>query len=300
MPGMSASCAASAYVVVPADSAIAIPGSTSRAAAAAIAAFSASWRVGLGGEAGLVQGERREIAVAPPCTLTSEPALVEGLEIAPDGHVGHAEVPHELRDPHRARPRGSARGSAPGVGGRAARDLPRARHAASLMLDTASASRVGTSSGCGTFHTKVNDTHEQTVRTTRDLDIAARLRSHYRQLVRFCRRSILEEASHGMGSPCANRPLRALVRRVPSPSGRRRAAAAAPRRPAAPAPAPPRRLPRRHRQCPARYTSARRPPATWARRRSARTSTSRCPRRPSRRWSTTAPPRPGSSHGLDQ
>ena len=32
--------------------------------------------------------------------LLEQPALVEDLEVAPDGHVGHAELAHEVGDPH--------------------------------------------------------------------------------------------------------------------------------------------------------------------------------------------------------
>ena len=34
--------------------------------------------------------------------LLEQPPLVEDLEVAPDGHVGDAELAHEVRDPDRA------------------------------------------------------------------------------------------------------------------------------------------------------------------------------------------------------
>ena len=92
---------ASAYVVVPAERASAIPGSTSLAATAAIAAFSACWRADLVMNAGLVAGEaggRRGAAVH----LLEEPLLVEDLEVAADGHVRDLELADEVRDPDRA------------------------------------------------------------------------------------------------------------------------------------------------------------------------------------------------------
>ena len=52
-------------------------------------------------EAGLEHGrprDRRRAAV----DLLEQAALVEDLEVAPDGHVGHAELAHEVRDAHGA------------------------------------------------------------------------------------------------------------------------------------------------------------------------------------------------------
>ena len=100
-PGTRASRWASAYVVVPADTAIAMPGSTSATAASAIASFSLCWRADFSGEAGLEQGgagDRRRAAV----DLLEQSPLVEDLEVAPDGHVGDAELAHEVGDPDRA------------------------------------------------------------------------------------------------------------------------------------------------------------------------------------------------------
>ena len=38
-------------------------------------------------------------AVAPPWTFSMQAAVVEQLEVAPDGHVRHAELADEIRDP---------------------------------------------------------------------------------------------------------------------------------------------------------------------------------------------------------
>ena len=54
---------------------------------------------------GAVPGERRRAAV----DLLEQPALVEDLEVAPDGHVGDAEVADEVGDADRPRPRGRDR-----------------------------------------------------------------------------------------------------------------------------------------------------------------------------------------------
>ena len=41
-----------------------------------------------------------EMDVAPPWTFSSRPALVEDLQVAPDGHVGNAQLADEVRDAH--------------------------------------------------------------------------------------------------------------------------------------------------------------------------------------------------------
>src|SRR5512141_737245 len=71
-PGMSPTLAASAWVVVPAEIAIAMPGSTRAPAAAAIAAFSACWSADLATKPGSYEA-RPDRAVAPPCTFSSNP-----------------------------------------------------------------------------------------------------------------------------------------------------------------------------------------------------------------------------------
>ena len=86
---------------MPAETAIAIPGSTSATAASAMASFSLCWSADLSGEARLEQGgscDRGRAAV----DLLEQTALVEDLEVATDGHVGHAELAHEVGDPHGA------------------------------------------------------------------------------------------------------------------------------------------------------------------------------------------------------
>ena len=96
-PGTSARRWASAYVVVPAETPMAMPGSTSAAAASAIASFSACWSEDLAAKPGLEEGaaeQRRRPAV----DLLEQAALVEDLEVAADGHVGHAELADQVGD----------------------------------------------------------------------------------------------------------------------------------------------------------------------------------------------------------
>ena len=100
-PGTSASRWASAYVVVPAETATAIPGSARPTAASAMASFSLCWSADLAAKPGsnrAVPGDRGRPAV----DLLEQPALVEDLEVAADGHVGHAELADEVGDPDRA------------------------------------------------------------------------------------------------------------------------------------------------------------------------------------------------------
>ncbi len=92
-------CAASAAVVVPAESATAMPGSTRLAARSAIAAFSARWRIDLASKPGS-SVEPGLATVAPPCTLSTSPRSASELEVAPDRHVGDPELLHEAAHPH--------------------------------------------------------------------------------------------------------------------------------------------------------------------------------------------------------
>ena len=86
---------------MPAEIPIAVPGTTSATAASAIASFSGSWSADLAAN----PGSNRALPgsdVAPPWTFSSRPAVVEQLEVAADGHVGHAEIPGEVADPDAA------------------------------------------------------------------------------------------------------------------------------------------------------------------------------------------------------
>ena len=68
-------------------------------AASAIASFSGCWRRDLAANPGsnrALPGERRRAAV----DLLEQAPLVEDLEVAADGHVRHAELAHEVGDPH--------------------------------------------------------------------------------------------------------------------------------------------------------------------------------------------------------
>ena len=82
---------------MPAETPIAMPGSTSAAAASAIASFSACLRLDLAANAGSNRALPSS-AVAPPWTFSSRPSFVEDLEVAADGHVGDAELAHEIGD----------------------------------------------------------------------------------------------------------------------------------------------------------------------------------------------------------
>ena len=62
-----------------------------------MASFSACWSADLAANPGSNSArarERRRAAV----DLLEQAALVEDLEVAPDGHVGHAELAHEVGD----------------------------------------------------------------------------------------------------------------------------------------------------------------------------------------------------------
>lgn len=48
--------------------------------------------------------------MAPPCTRSAQPLGVEALDVAAHGHVGHAELVHELGHPRGARFLERARG----------------------------------------------------------------------------------------------------------------------------------------------------------------------------------------------
>ena len=66
-----------------------------------MASFSLCWSADLAANPGsnrAVPGDRRRPAV----DLLEQPALVEDLEVATDGHVGDAELAHEVGDPDRA------------------------------------------------------------------------------------------------------------------------------------------------------------------------------------------------------
>ena len=78
-----------------------MPGSTSVAARAAIVGFSRSRCVAFASKGGS-SVVCAPSAVAPPCTLTSSPCVGKRLEVAPDGHVGNAEVVHQLAGRGRA------------------------------------------------------------------------------------------------------------------------------------------------------------------------------------------------------
>ena len=97
--GVSTRRRARAWVVVPAEIAIAMPGSTSSAAAAAMASFSACWRPDLVMNVGSAS-EPSERAVAPPWTFTMKAPIVEDLQVATDRHVGDAQLTDQVRHPH--------------------------------------------------------------------------------------------------------------------------------------------------------------------------------------------------------
>ena len=86
---------------MPAEIAIAIPGSTRRAASVAIAAFSTCCSADLATKPGSYEA-RPEIAVAPPWTFSSRPVVVEDLEVAADRHVRDVELARKLGDADRA------------------------------------------------------------------------------------------------------------------------------------------------------------------------------------------------------
>ena len=94
-PGMSTSRRARAKVVVPADMAMAVPGSTKATAASAIPAFSRSIIEDLIVKPGS-NCELPSIERGPAMDLLEEAALVEKLQVAPDGHVRNAQLAHEI------------------------------------------------------------------------------------------------------------------------------------------------------------------------------------------------------------
>jgi len=98
-PGTPASRWASAYVVVPAETATAIPGSASATAASAIASFSLLLECRLRREAGFEQGVTGDRG-RPAVDLLEETALMEDLQVAADGHVGDTEIADEVGHAH--------------------------------------------------------------------------------------------------------------------------------------------------------------------------------------------------------
>ena len=97
---MRARCSVSAWVVVPAETAMAIPGCTSSAAAAAIASFSRRRCTDFAAKPGS-DDDGSATASAPPWTFSSRPVAVQRHEVAPDGHVGDAQQLDEVGDAHR-------------------------------------------------------------------------------------------------------------------------------------------------------------------------------------------------------
>ena len=77
---------------------MAMPGSTRATAASAIASFSCCWSADLAAK----PGSNRALPATDgraAVDLLEQAALVEDLEVAPDGHVRHAELAHEVGDP---------------------------------------------------------------------------------------------------------------------------------------------------------------------------------------------------------
>ncbi len=83
--------------MVPADSAIALPGRTRSSAARAMAAFAAPEISSLARNPGSCAACRA--STAPPCTLRTSPRAGELRDVATDRHVGDVELGHELGDP---------------------------------------------------------------------------------------------------------------------------------------------------------------------------------------------------------
>ena len=88
-------------MVVPAVTPIAVPGWTSRTAAAAIASFSGRSRKDLASNPGS-SALRCAATVAPPWTFSTRPLLGQRVEVAPDRHVGHLQLLREVGDAHAA------------------------------------------------------------------------------------------------------------------------------------------------------------------------------------------------------
>ena len=94
-----ASSSASRYVVVPADSATACPGSIVASAARAIAAFSGPGPGALRVEAGLVGGSPEGVRSDRAAVhATDQPGAGELGDVPPDGHVRDVEALHQVGD----------------------------------------------------------------------------------------------------------------------------------------------------------------------------------------------------------
>ena len=88
-------------MVVPAVTPIAVPGWTSRTAAAAIASFSGRSRKDLASKPGLLGAAlRRDRGAA--VDLLDQPLVGQRVEVAPDRHVGHLQLLREVGDAHAA------------------------------------------------------------------------------------------------------------------------------------------------------------------------------------------------------
>ena len=87
--------------MVPAETAIGHPGLDERDRGIGDGVLLALLESRLGREPGLEQRRARDRR-RPAVDLLEQPALVEDLEVAADGHVGHAELAHEVGDPDRA------------------------------------------------------------------------------------------------------------------------------------------------------------------------------------------------------
>ena len=108
-------------------------GSTRAAAASAMASFSSCWSADLVAKPGS-KSAFPAAAVAPPWTFSSEAALVEQLEVAPDRHVRHAELAHEVRHPDATVVADPFQDVVPGADGPARRlHSPKRAHATTLV-----------------------------------------------------------------------------------------------------------------------------------------------------------------------
>ena len=129
--GISRRCLASSKVVVPAESAIAVPGVTRAAAALAMASFSGRSQHGLGVEAGLVAARHaRQYGAA--VHLLDQPGPGQHLQVAADGHVRDAEALGQVADACAARAPDVLQGSATAGAWRASSAFPRREQAGRL------------------------------------------------------------------------------------------------------------------------------------------------------------------------
>ena len=101
--GTSSSWCASAYVVVPPDSAIALPGATSSAAARAMSSLARQLQPRLGLETRLV-GARLDHRHRAAVHLLHDALPGQRVEVAADRHVGDAELAGQLVDADAAAP----------------------------------------------------------------------------------------------------------------------------------------------------------------------------------------------------